>query len=60
MSTASLALYENTPANERRVGWLRHTEYCFGDLNLPYVLHDHFSGTFHFISTARIEREVGS
>jgi len=40
--------YENTPANETKIGWSLVPEYCRGDENASHVTHNHIQGIFLF------------
>ena len=51
-------LYDNTPVTAATVGWSYLPEYCFGDLDNPYVFHDVGSGEFHFITAAEYAQKV--
>jgi hypothetical protein len=41
-------VYENTPAEAERIGWLRLPEHCRGDPGYKYVTHNHREGTFTY------------
>jgi hypothetical protein len=51
-------VYRNTPENAKRIGWSYYPEYCVGDANAPFVLHNHHDGHFYYLSAeARTARD---
>lgn len=48
MSNQNETIYENTPENAKKIGWIGLEEYWTGNPDAKFVTHNHVTGTFKF------------